>query len=125
METKYYLYSDDQLDGPYVIDELKHKQITSDSEVWHGELPDWISADQIPELRDLLQDLDQPEVNPYAPQPAKRVRRISKPGRNSYFIFAGSIAAIALLVIFISLLNNATQNGSRMDSQSSLETPER
>ena len=52
-----YYYSTDGNDkiGPMSLDELKQKKITPKTLIWHEELDDWKMAEQLPELKNLIE----------------------------------------------------------------------
>lgn len=52
--TKYYLHDGIQEQGPFDFEELKIKNVTKDTKVWHEGLDNWTTAGEISELKDLL-----------------------------------------------------------------------
>jgi hypothetical protein len=48
--TEYYIYDTKLKQGPFTLAQLKEKNITKDSRIWHGGLRSWIYADEIPEI---------------------------------------------------------------------------
>lgn len=40
--------------GPFSLDEMRMKGISPDTMVWHQGLTDWVRADSVPELREVL-----------------------------------------------------------------------
>jgi len=53
MKHFYYSESDQQL-GPFTIEEIKTKRLKKSTLVWTDGLEDWVTADKIDELKDLL-----------------------------------------------------------------------
>ena len=51
---KYYYHNGLEEQGPFDIDELKTKNLTKDSQIWHEGLSVWTSAGSIDELKDLI-----------------------------------------------------------------------
>lgn len=75
---KNYYYTDGKEKfGPFTLEELKGKRITSSTLVWYSELLDWKPAGEMPELKELLikgtPDI-RPEVKEFAEIKIKNVR---------------------------------------------------
>ena len=51
---QYYLHNSQKLLGPFTSEELKEKNITSETFVWKEDQNDWIKANEIPELTDIF-----------------------------------------------------------------------
>jgi hypothetical protein len=51
---KYYLHDGKEQQGPFDVEELKTKNITKDTSIWHEGLAEWTIADNITELNDLF-----------------------------------------------------------------------
>jgi len=51
---QYYLVLGSQRKGPFQKDDLLAQGLEHDTLVWHTGRPDWVRADQMPELRDVL-----------------------------------------------------------------------
>ncbi len=51
---QYYLVLGPQRKGPFQKDDLLAQGLEHDTLVWHTGRPDWVRADQLPDLRDLL-----------------------------------------------------------------------
>lgn len=54
MEIRFFLFVNDQQLGPFTLDELKKKHITSETYVWHEGIDDWVQASQVEELKSLF-----------------------------------------------------------------------
>jgi hypothetical protein len=52
--TKYFLHDGNQEQGPFDIEELKLKNLTKDTSVWHEGLENWTTAGELTELNDLI-----------------------------------------------------------------------
>ena len=50
----YYFVENDQQLGPFTIEELKSKRLKKSTLVWTDGLPDWTSADQVEELKEII-----------------------------------------------------------------------
>lgn len=71
-----YFYIDkntNQQHGPFNIDELKSKKITSDTMIWFSGLPDWVEAGKIPALGFLFGN-PQTNTQQSAPQQQQQAR---------------------------------------------------
>ncbi len=51
---KYYLHNGTEQEGPFYFEELKTKEITSDTPIWFEGLSEWTTADKIQELSVLI-----------------------------------------------------------------------
>lgn len=60
MMKRYYLHNGTEQQGPYDIEDLKHKGIQKQTPVWHEGLSEWTTADQIEDLKDLLDNATPP-----------------------------------------------------------------
>lgn len=54
---KYYIYDDDDQHGPFSFDELKSKNLTRSTMIWREGLDEWTRADDVEELKPLLQSV--------------------------------------------------------------------
>jgi hypothetical protein len=61
--VKYYLHDGIQEQGPFDFEELKSKNVTKDTKVWHEGLDNWKTAAEISELKDLLIRKTPPPLN--------------------------------------------------------------
>ena len=50
---EYYIYLNQQ-EGPLTIEQLRSKNISSDTPAWHEGLKEWITIGEIPELKSLV-----------------------------------------------------------------------
>ena len=64
---KYYMHIGGQQVGPYEENELPSHGLTASTMVWREGMPDWVAANQVPELSHLLPPSQQPPS--YQPQP--------------------------------------------------------
>lgn len=59
---KFYLHNGTKQDGPFSKSELKEKNITRKTEVWHEGLSDWTNAENIKELEDIFISTTPPPI---------------------------------------------------------------
>jgi len=71
MKQKFYIYNDNAPEGPFSVDELKGREITKYTPIWHEGLLDWTPAGKIDALETLWSyQPDSPFVHyPDAPPP--------------------------------------------------------
>lgn len=73
----YFMIVNNQQVGPYAIDELLHKGLQTDTQVWKSGMNNWTPAGQIPELQKLF--------SPQTPPPfANHQAPLYAPGQNIY-----------------------------------------
>ena len=53
----FFLFIDDEQQGPFNLEELKTKKITRTTKVWFEGLEDWKNADEIEELKKLEENI--------------------------------------------------------------------
>lgn len=51
---KFYIFINDEQQGPFTIDELANKRITPNTEVWTDGMDDWTFASEVPELATVI-----------------------------------------------------------------------
>ena len=72
MDMKYFIYRNGAQEGPFNMEELKEKSITSDTMVWHEGMADWEPAWQVAELKEMLYGKHEVENDAdTTPQPPK------------------------------------------------------
>lgn len=54
---EYYILKNNLKEGPYSIEDLKTKNITANTMIWKVGLSDWVPANQVGELSELLSNL--------------------------------------------------------------------
>ncbi len=52
---KYYIHDGQNQQGPFTLDELREKSIKKTTTIWRDGLSDWTTADQIDELKEIIQ----------------------------------------------------------------------
>lgn len=81
MMEKYYLYINDEQQGPFNIEELKNKKINRNTKVWFEGLEDWKNAEDIEELKAIVASIPPPIKTISTPPPFKK--NISKSSENT------------------------------------------
>lgn len=51
----YYFYSGSERKGPYTLNEIRSKDLTGDTLVWHDGIENWTKAKELDELKDLFE----------------------------------------------------------------------
>lgn len=127
---QYYVYRNEQQEGPFSIDELKTKALTKETKVWYNGLQDWKNASEIEELKSILTAIPPPinslNTKPLEPQfdnipnaeSQNSNNNVSKTFGLNKKVFGGIIAAVALILVF-SLISNQVINSK--DQQKTTE----
>lgn len=68
----YFLHTGTEQQGPFDIEELKSKHITRETSIWFEGLPDWTTAGQVDELKNLIFITSPPPYNGSIPTPPPR-----------------------------------------------------
>lgn len=63
MKTDYYIAINKHSEGPYTLEELRTKNLTTDTLVWKTGLPEWVKAKDLPELSDLNLSIEIPPLD--------------------------------------------------------------
>lgn len=69
----FFLFIDDEQQGPFNLEGLKTKKITRTTKVWFAGLEDWKNADEIEELKSLFVSVPPPIKTFSTPPPIKKV----------------------------------------------------
>jgi len=130
--TQYYLRIDDQSLGPFTMQQLKVRDLRGDTYVWREGLADWVRADQLSELRSLVQPAipsfrDDPSpyaspsepTTPYGPFPGSG--RLPHSGVGIASLICGVLAAIAEAVTFIVVIVMVIKNPQGPPDEQSAE----
>ncbi len=125
---KFYLHNGTEQQGPFDIDELKAKNITKETSIWHEGLPEWTTADKVDELKELFSKTTPPPftAKTVVPPPIQKSQtkntHIPIPKKkNTLGIALRSIGVIGAIVIVVMVLANMNEGGSgsaNKDSQS-------
>lgn len=65
---KYWVIFNNKQEGPYTLEQLQQYPLTMQTPVWHQGLPQWVTADRVPELRFMIQQMEQARMQ-YGSQP--------------------------------------------------------
>jgi hypothetical protein len=69
----FFLFIDDEQQGPFNLEELKTKKINRTTKVWFEGLEDWKNAEEIEELKSILVSIPPPIKTFSTPPPIKKV----------------------------------------------------
>ncbi len=123
---EFFIIKNDEQYGPYTIDQLREIGIDANTPVWHKGLDNWILADEIDELRDVLalspvpdndeeEIIEEPEVSYSAPPQwdKRQMRRLTgkelresraqssykpKKSRTGLWVTLGVVATLAIIL---------------------------
>lgn len=92
MEQKYYLHNGSEQTGPFSVEELKEKNITAKTHVWYEGIKEWVKAESVPELKEILSMNGANTPPPFAPETpppmaAPKEEKQSKPKKDGYSTF--------------------------------------
>ncbi len=115
---KYYLHNGTEQEGPFSVEELKAKNISRQTPVWHEGLTDWVNAETILELKDIFTAAPPPYVAS-TPPPVQKISpdiqstsiERNDRARGMRVIFIG-LAIIALAVVGYYFVDGAAYNAS-------------
>jgi hypothetical protein len=112
---KFYLHTGTEQQGPFDIEELKSKGIHNDTHIWYEGLGNWITADKVDELREILKSAAPPPFNPRPktpPPPFQKekvqtvcVSQPEKKSNSSWYFWIGLLTVIAIIAV-IMIKNN-------------------
>lgn len=94
----YYLYENNINIGPFSIEELKEKKITSFTPIWCEGFTDWKTAGEIEELQSILIELPSPIANKSIKEQPKFIE-----ANTTFFGLSKRNISIILMVTFIAL----------------------
>lgn len=97
---KYYLHNGTESSGPFDLEELKIKQITATTPVWYSGMPDWKKAEEIDELKFLL-EVTPPPFKTTAPTPKIEEKSSTIMGLNKRTFYIISFFLLFMIVIVI------------------------
>lgn len=134
MTTQYYFSDGQNQFGPFNIDELKVKEISKETLIWHEGLENWTKAGDIPELVVLFKSIPPPlNSTTKLPPPLKKIDQIPAPNVNRKkksklwlilgvifgLIVIGGIIALVLTNMNYNSNNNENQENTSYDESSS------
>lgn len=130
---KFYIFINDEQIGPLSIEELKQHKISKETKVWFEGLEDWKNANEIDELKSILNSIP-PPINSFTSKPPtpkfedkkttemvldeEETPKILGIKRNIFFGLVGVITLLIALMIF----NNIQQNDRLERMQQNQET---
>jgi len=109
--TKYFIQQNQQSHGPFTIEELKGKGITSSTPVWTEGMAEWRPASSVEELIPII--LKTPP--PFSAQTSDDHEHLypSNSKRNKWPIIAGISIVAAVIAIFVFSQNSSSENNSK------------
>ena len=110
---KYYMHIGGQQVGPYEENELPSHGLTASTMVWREGMPDWVAANQVPELSHLLPPSQQPPS--YQPQPGYGPQQpygVQPPMPDTYMVWAILATLLCCLPFGIVSIVKASQVSS-------------
>lgn len=126
---KYFLHNGNEQQGPFDLNELKTKNITRNTPVWHEGLHGWTTAEQIQEIKVLFTTVTPPpftgaQNNSQPPPINKQINQpnnkppvtASKSNAGKIIAIIASIFAFVLIAIFI-IKSNKNKSTSAQDYQ--------
>ncbi|HEY6143208.1 MAG TPA: GYF domain-containing protein [Flavobacterium sp.] len=113
---KYYLHNGTESSGPFDIEELKVKNITTQTPVWYEGLEKWKTAGEIEELKSLFVVIP-PTINPFtaAPTPTRKVEETEEKESQILGLSKTTFIIVCAVLIFIGgslYINNLQQERS-------------
>ena len=121
---QFYVYLNDQQEGPYTIQELKNIKIQHQTKVWCEGLTEWKAAQEIDDLKPLLATIPPPlvppiqqQINTFVSSKNKDAVELNKP---VFYTITGVVGLVLIVMYFYTshlgdkyerqLLNHQTQN---------------
>lgn len=80
---KYWVIFNNKQEGPFTLEELRHYPLTMNTPVWHQGLPQWVQAQEVAELRSLIEQKNPAPQTPYGTAPYVR-EQSSAPQQSAY-----------------------------------------
>ena len=112
---KYFLHNGTEHSGPFDLDELKEKNISKTTPIWHEGMENWKSAGDIAELSSVFAVVPPPISSFNAPHSTQKLKKKSAPrkilglSKSTFFMIFG----IIVILIGISVLNTFQENRKR------------
>lgn len=111
---KYYLYINNEQQGPFNIEELKNKKINRNTKVWFEGLEDWKNAEDIDELKSIVASIPPPIKIISSPPPFNK--NTSKSSENKIFGLSRKTFLIVLgLIVVVFVITITTIQDYRKD----------
>jgi len=103
---KYFIHNGTEQQGPFSLDDLKTQNINRNTSIWYDGLSDWTTADNIEELKKLMNDSTPPPFNTKQTSPplinnkqTGNSNMYSPPPKNK----AGRITLVVLIIIALAI----------------------
>lgn len=118
----YYLHNGKEQIGPFSIEELSNKSLTSDTPVWTSDMSDWTKAGDVPALQHLLHNTP-PAFKNSMPPPVVNISTTEKTGfRVGRFLgWTGLVVVIVAATGFIVYKNQGSSSYNSGSNNSLLE----
>ena len=130
---KYFLYDGNEQKGPFDLDELKAKNISSETPIWYDGIPDWTTANKVEELKEILKQSTPPpfEKKQNIPPPIKKhqhsfastesfqndKKKSSFKKRTKLLIIISSSVVVIAALVFIILFNQYNQKQELLEKE--------
>ena len=103
---KYYLHNGTTQEGPFDLSDLSNKGLTANSPIWYEGLASWINAEQVDELKNLINNAGSPPPFTQATPPPIQIPQVEKTTYvyPPYVEHKNSGGKIALFIIGIIIL---------------------
>lgn len=100
---KFYLHDGTEQTGPFDIEELKSKNITKNTSIWHEGLTEWIPAGKIDELKVLFRETTPPPFRKTPPriQETVALNQTTSQTQTKNKSSIGLIVKVIIVVLFI------------------------
>jgi len=110
---KYYLHNGSEQQGPFDLNDLKSKNIQSDTPIWHEGLSNWTTVGMVDELRDIIKSVPPPfNTQPKNPPPPFNQEKTNvknsqpeKRGGRGYYVWLTVLVAL-VIILFMMFKNN-------------------
>ncbi|RYY66157.1 MAG: DUF4339 domain-containing protein [Chitinophagaceae bacterium] len=134
--TKYYLHDGVRQSGPFSVDELKEKKISSEARVWTEGMSGWKMAGEVEDLEPLFAGMPPPFeaqdakhaplFGPESMEAAKKymedARKYMEDGRKKLSRWYGTIGGIAAVLLLLLIIWNGRQTALILSSMKDEKT---
>lgn len=122
---RFYLHNGTEQQGPFDIEELKTKNISKETPIWHEGLVEWTTAEKVEELKPLFNSTPPPfETTKVIPPPLQKTKEQitiepTKKNKNTLGKLLQTIGFIGAIVIIVMLVNGnfSSDNGVRVNTE--------
>ena len=116
----YYIYVNNEQQGPYTVDELRSRNITQETLVWCEGMARWTPAWQVDELRTLFEAAPQPgqaTPPPVTPSPVQPQEEPLQAQQGKSGAGCGTVSLIAAAIVALILLGLSMTCPDRQDHE--------